>query len=209
VAYLHPNENGLPGTIAYFATKDKSSEQTVTTFTAPIDPRTGFQTSWHQIEDLYPEGVTHSEKAETLISEVGNSLTVFSETDTGVTFSGELKRPDRKAGSRIKGQVMSWIEFKGHVSNISEAGYLFRGQKEPWKLCTSFHRRERYRISEFTSRDVKQLHQRLSAITSHFFDLTVPEQNGAFFNLVAAPWVPNPPFRLVLLTLCGSILCVS
>ena len=192
VAYLHPGGSGLPGTVAYFSTEDKNSEQAVTASTVPIDPRTGFQTSWDKIEKFYPEGVAHSEKADTLISQEGNSLTVIGETDIGVTFSAELKRPDHKAGSKITGQAMSWIEFKNHVSEISDAGYLFRGQKNPWRLCTSFHRRERYRISEFVSKDVKQLHQRLSAITSHFFDLAVPEQNGAFFNLLQHHGYPTP-----------------
>jgi hypothetical protein len=39
---------------------------------------------------------------------------------------------------------------------------------------------------------VRQLHQRLSAITSHFFDLTVPDQNGAFFNLLQHHGYPTP-----------------
>ena len=47
-------------------------------------------------------------------------------------------------------------------------------------------------MSEFTSKDVKLLHQRLSAITSHFFDLTVPDQNGAFFNLLQHHGYPTP-----------------
>lgn len=192
VAYLHPEENGLPGTVAYFATEDKSLEHSVTAFAAPIDPRSGFQTSWDEIKALYPEGMAHSQQARTQIRQVGNSLNIDGTTDIGVTFSAELTRPDQKTGSKISGQVMSWVEFKEHVSKLSEAGYLFRGQKEPWRLCTSFHRRERYRISEFISMDVKKLHQRLSAITSHFFDLTVPEQNGAFFNLLQHHGYPTP-----------------
>lgn len=87
---------------------------------------------------------------------------------------------------------MSWDNFKSHISSISKFSYLFRGQQKPWSLCTSFHRRGRYRMSEFTSKDVKQLHQRLSAITSHFFDLTVPDQNGAFFNLLQHHGYPTP-----------------
>lgn len=192
VAYLHPDPKDLPGTVAFFSTKDRGLEHKVTAYAAPIDPRTGFQTSWDQIKALYPEGVVHSQEAETLIKQSGNSLTVGGTTDIGVTFSGDLTRPDQKAGSKIPGQVMSWVEFKEHVSKIAGAGYLFRGQKEPWRLCTSFHRRERYRISEFISKDVKQLYQRLSAITSHFFDLTVPEQNGAFFNLLQHHGYPTP-----------------
>ncbi len=192
VAYLHPEDRGVPGTVAFFKTANKSSEHTIAADTVPIDPRTGFQTSWDAIRSLYPEGVTHSEKAKTHIRQEGNSLFVGGNTDTGVDFSAELERPDQKTGSKISGQSMSWTEFKEYVSTISEEGYLFRGQKEPWRLCTSFHRRERYRISEFTNRDVKQLHQRLSAITSHFFDLTIPEQNGAFFNLLQHHGYPTP-----------------
>ena len=69
---------------------------------------------------------------------------------------------------------------------------MFRGQKKPWRLRASFHRRGRYRISEFTNKDVKQLHRRLSAITSHYFDLSIPEQNGSFFNLIQHHGYPTP-----------------
>lgn len=47
-------------------------------------------------------------------------------------------------------------------------------------------------MNQFTSKDVKQLHQRLSAITPHYFDLTVPQQNGAFFNLLQHHGYPTP-----------------
>ena len=87
---------------------------------------------------------------------------------------------------------MSWTEFKSHISTISKSRYLFRGQKEPWRLRTSFHRRGRYRISQFTRKDVTQLHNRLSAITDHYFDLSVPEQNGSFFNLLQHHGYPTP-----------------
>lgn len=192
VAYLHPDESGLPGTIAYFDTKNKDPEQTLTAYTAPIDPRTGFQTRWEAIKELYPDGVSHSTEAKGQIKQVDNHLTVTGTTDIGVVFSAELSRPDQQSESKVAGQEMSWDEFKEHVSTIAGDGLIFRGQKEPWKLCTAFHRRGRYRISEFTSKGVKQLHQRLSAITTHLFDLTVPEQNGAFFNLLQHHGYPTP-----------------
>ncbi|MDH5741880.1 MAG: hypothetical protein OEY77_16300, partial [Nitrospira sp.] len=151
VAYLHPKQENLPGTIAYFATKDKGSEHSLTAYTYPIDPRTGFQTTWEEIKGIYPEGVAHSREAKTQVKQTDNCLTVSGITDIGVVFSAELSRPDQTSESKISGQEMSWNEFKNHVSKIPDAGYIFRGQKEPWKLCTSFHRRGRYRISEFTS----------------------------------------------------------
>ena len=192
VAYLHPDEKDIPGTIVYFGTEDRGLEHSLTAYTYPIDPRTGFQTTWENIKSLYPEGVSHSREATTQIKQTDNCLTVSATTDIGVVFSAELVRPDQKSESKISGQKMSWPEFKNYVSKMPDAGYIFRGQKEPWKLCTSFHRRGRYRISEFTSKDVKLLHKRLSAITSHLFDLNVPEQNGAFFSLLQHHGYPTP-----------------
>lgn len=196
VAYLHPDQNGIPSTVAYFTTEDRGSEHSLTAYTFPIDPRTGFQTTWEEIKGLYPEGVAHSRGAKTQVKQTDNCLTVSRTTDIGVVFSAELARPDQKSESKISGQKMSWNEFKNHVSKIPGAGYIFRGQKKPWKLCTSFHRRGRYRISEFTSKDVKQLHQRLSAITSHLFDLSVPVQNGAFFLIFCNIMVTQRRFSI-------------
>ena len=87
--------------------------------------------------------------------------------------------------SKIDGELIDWDEFKKRVSSLSQSKkYLFRGQTEPWRLCTSFHRRGRYRVDSFSTRDIKKLHQRLSVITSNYFDLNVPDQNGAFVNLL-------------------------
>lgn len=59
-------------------------------------------------------------------------------------------------------------------------------------MRTSFHRRGRYRISKFINTDVKHLHRRLTALTSHYFNLEDPNQNGAFFNLVQHHGYPTP-----------------
>ena len=87
---------------------------------------------------------------------------------------------------------MSWSEFKEKISITQKTKYLFRGQKEAWCLCTSFHRRDRYRVSEFTRLDVKQLHRRLCAITPHLFNLENPDQNGSFLNLLQHHGYPTP-----------------
>ena len=121
-----------------------------------------------------------------------NRLHVNAVSNIGVTLAAVLEKSPEDGESKIRGQRMSWNEFKSHISSISKFKYLFRGQQRTWRLCTSFHRRGRYRISEFTSKDVRQLHQRLSAITSHFFDLTQPDQNGAFFNLLQHHGYPTP-----------------
>lgn len=191
VAYLHPDEAGVPGTVAYFLTENNETEQSVSVLTLPIHPRTGFQCTWEEICQIYP-GASHSSKAQANFKVNENELAVDAITDIGVTFSAKLSRPPRNPQSKIAGKKMPWSKFKAHVGRIAKSGYLFRGQQKPWPLCTSFHRHGRYRISEFATKDVKQLHQRLSAITSHFFDLNVPEQNGAFFNLLQHHGYPTP-----------------
>lgn len=192
VAYMHPNIDGIPGTIVFLHTETKGSEHSTTAYTYPIHPRTGLLTSWDEIKALYPDGTSHSERAKVNLKVSGDLLTIDAISEIGTTVKANLTRPSVHDDSKIKGQQMSWEEFKSHVATISKSGYLFRGQQNPWKLCTSFHRRGRFRISEFVSKDVKLLHQKLSAITSHFFDLAVPEQNGAFFNLLQHHGYPTP-----------------
>lgn len=192
VAYLHPSATELPASVAYLITPNQESDQDVTAYIFPVDPRTGFQGKWDEIKTLYAEEVIHSSEANVKLKVRENKLHVNAISNINVTFSAILDKSSSKGESKIQGRRMSWNNFKLHIATISKFSYLFRGQQKPWSLCTSFHRRRRYRMSEFTSKDVKQLHQRLSAITTHFFDLTVPEQNGAFFNLLQHHGYPTP-----------------
>ena len=47
-------------------------------------------------------------------------------------------------------------------------------------------------MSPFISNDVRQLHQKLSSLTDHYFDLSKPEQNGAFYSLLQHHGYPTP-----------------
>lgn len=192
VAYINPSTRDIPASVAYLATENMSFEQEATAYINPVDPRTGFQCKWEDIKNLYREGVVHSSEAKVKLSVDNNRLHVTAISNIGITFAAVLEKPPEDDESKVQGKKMSWSEFKSHVSSISKSKYLFRGQQKTWRLCTSFHRRGRYRISKFTETDVKQLHQRLSAITSHFFDLAQPDQNGAFFNLLQHHGYPTP-----------------
>lgn len=191
VAYLRPKDEQLLGTVAYFSTDNTASKSTFEATTIPIDPRTGHQSTWEEISNLYPEA-SHSKKAIVSYDVNADELVFNAVTDIDLKLSGTLTRPAHDSKTKILGKKMSWSEFKIYVGNISKQSYLWRGQQQPWPLCTSFHRRGRYRISEFIYKDIKQLHKRLSAVTNHFFDLNVPEQNGAFFNLLQHHGYPTP-----------------
>lgn len=192
VAYVYPSEKSALASVAYLGTENKNNEQETTAYINPVNPKTGFQCTWDDVKHLYGEDVSYSREAKVSLKKINGELHVDAVSDIGVILKSILVRPADKEESKIIGQKMAWDDFKKHLSGISKSKYLFRGQKEPWRLRTSFHRRGRYRISNFISHDVRQLHQRLSAITSHFFDLTVPDQNGAFFNLLQHHGYPTP-----------------
>lgn len=192
IAFIHPSTNDIPSSVAYIKTINKNKTQKATARIFPIDPKTGFQGNWEDIKTSYTDKVFHSSEAEIDLKIIEDMLHITAISDIGIILSAVLKECSGNGVSKINGKKMTWEEFKNHISSISKFNFLFRGQQKPWSLCTSFHRRGRYRMNEFTNKDVKQLHQRLSAITSHFFDLTVPDQNGAFFNLLQHHGYPTP-----------------
>ncbi|MDR4470706.1 MAG: FRG domain-containing protein [Nitrospira sp.] len=69
---------------------------------------------------------------------------------------------------------------------------MFRGQSHPWRLRTSFFRAGRADLIRFLNEDIQMLHRHLSARTKHVFRLTIPDENGAFFNLVQHHGYPTP-----------------
>jgi hypothetical protein len=191
-AYIIPDDIKLPVSVAYMSTKGKGSKQSLTAYINPVDPKTGYQGKWEKIKESYGNDIVHSDTSKVELNFEGNKLNISSFSDIGVELICTLEKSNDTNQSIIKGEKKSWIQFKELISGMESSKYLFRGQKEPWRLRTTFHRGERYRISEFTNKDVKQLHQRLSAITKHYFDLAVPDQNGAFFNLLQHHGYPTP-----------------
>ena len=192
VAYIIPNDSKIPTSVAHLETKGKGPKQVVTAYINPVDPNTGFQSEWKLVKEFYSEDIVHSDTSEVELKLEGKKLHINSVSNIGVELTSVLEKPNESNESKIMGEPKSWAQFKELISSMESSKYLFRGQKEPWRLRTTFHRGERYRMSEFTGKDVKQLHQRLSAITNHYFDLTVPDQNGAFFNLLQHHGYPTP-----------------
>lgn len=192
VAYVMPYDKSIPSTIAYIATDDKSQEQSTKALLNPVHPTSGYQVEWEKIKDLFPEGTEHSNEAEITLIESQNSLSIKAITDIGIEFQSTLTKTPEDSHSMVKGEMLDWETYKKRVSKLSKSDYLFRGQEETWRLRTSFHRNGRYRINTFISEDVKKLHRALSSKTSHFFNLEIPDQNGAFYNLLQHHGYPTP-----------------
>ncbi len=89
-------------------------------------------------------------------------------------------------------EATNWEQFKTFVNGLEHRRYVFRGQRKPLRLHTGFHRTGRADLQRFLNEDIRTLHRHLSQRTSHVFDLNIPDQNGAFFNLVQHHGYPTP-----------------
>ncbi|MCX5804694.1 MAG: FRG domain-containing protein [Proteobacteria bacterium] len=191
VAFVLPDNKALPSSAGFFETPDKETDTSFKAFTAPIDPRTGLTTAWTEIQSLYP-GVNHSTEATVDICFKENELHLTAKTNLGTTVKSDIVKKTFSTVSDIKGDVRTWEQYKTFVSTMLGQRNLFRGQRKPWKLRTAFHRKGRYDLSRFLSNDVPLLHRHLSAKTSHVFNLEIPNENGAFLNLVQHHGYPTP-----------------
>lgn len=192
LAYLVPKDEKSILTAVVFQTKDKDLKEDIDARFYPVNPYTGEFMNWESIKDNFNDNFELSKSAKLNVEVFDNVMKISALTDIGVNLRLELEKSNVTSESKIKGQIKRWAEFKEYLLDISKSQNLFRGQKNSWPLCTSFHRKGRFRIDEFVSKDRAQLHQRLSALTKHFFDLRDPEQNGAFFNLLQHHGYPTP-----------------
>jgi FRG domain len=190
----YDDNSSLPGTFAFVKTRDKGSTSRLCFDLYPINPRTGDVATWDQLAAMFPPGVNVPRRAEVNLSWSGQTLSVSWLTDIGTSGAAEI--PKSRAGGPTEyhplSEVADWEQFKAFVNRLEHRRYLFREQREPLRLRTSFHRTRRADLHRFLNEDIKTLHRHLSQRTSHVFDLNIPDQNGAFFNLVQHHGYPTP-----------------
>lgn len=87
---------------------------------------------------------------------------------------------------------MNWGEFKQYVTNLAHENHLFRGQQAQWRRRTTFHRTGRADLTRYVNDDLPGLHRKLSFRTRHVFNRSVPDENGAFLNLLQHHGYPTP-----------------
>jgi FRG domain len=182
-----------PSTFVTIRTPDKESAFQLTLETHPIDPRTGEPTSWNLIAPMLP-GINFPCRAQVNASREGQALNVNWTTD--INTSGQAQLPETRAGEPTEyeplSDVTNWDRFKAYANDLEHRRYIFRGQKELLRLRTGFHRTGRADLARFLADDIQTLHRHLSLRTSHIFNLNLPQENGAFFDLVQHHGYPTP-----------------
>jgi hypothetical protein len=193
VAYLRPQDKDVPWTGAGFETVNKDREFRFDTRNLwPIHPQTGYPASWDEIKQFYPTEFKVSDQAEVTGQWDEYRLKLSWRTNVGASGSSDLPHSRADQPSDLKALQMGWGEFKHYVAALAAKRHLFRGQSGPWRLRTAFHRNGRADLRRFTNEDIKVLHRRLSVRTRHIFNLAIPDENGAFFNLVQHHGYPTP-----------------
>lgn len=192
VAYLNETNPSLPKSIVNFITLNKEKDfQFRTTTISPVNPTTGLVDVWDSLNNYYSE-VRIPEYADVTGSWDENELTLSWSTNVDTHGTCVLPRSSAAKPSEITPIISDWKHFRNVISGMKGRTYIFRGQNEPWRLRTSFHRAERFNLNKFLSEDIQMLHKHLSARTKHTFNLNIPNENGAFFNLVQHHGYPTP-----------------
>lgn len=144
--------------------------------------------------NLFEPGVSIPHYADLHLTLEDDILNISWKTDIEASGSAKIQRT--KADTPTEYQPVSdvncWDQFKTYVSNLEHRHYIFRGQAKPLRLRTGFHRTGRAGLPRFFDNDIKTLHRHLSLRTSHVFNLVIPDENGAFLNLVQHHGYPTP-----------------
>lgn len=191
-AHMLDANQAVPSVTAYFETQDRSAHFVCETqYIAPIDPITSLEGVWTEFKELYP-GYAIPESATVTGTWDEDNLKLEAVTSINTAISFNVTRSDPEEQSALSAKLVDWDGFKSNVATLKGGSSIFRGQNKPDKLRTAFHRRGRYDLVRFVTRDIQTLHRLLSARTRHVFNLEIPKENGAFFSLVQHHGYPTP-----------------
>lgn len=192
VAYVF-NENQAVAEVAVaFRTQDKSTTFKIRTRDiSPIGKDTIIPEPLLRVSHQYP-GLIFPQYVDVSGSLADGKLNLTWKTNLGATGQSILELATADKPSDLSATRTTWEDFKGYVAKLDERQYLYRGQNQPWRLRTSFHRAGRTDVARFANEDVPALHRHLSARTRHVFNLANADENGAFFNLVQHHGYPTP-----------------
>lgn len=195
VFYLNHDIPDIPGIAAAFNFSEIDGDICFRTdWIQPINKETGLRDLWVNIKGLSGSDVIVPEYADVTGKWEQDTLSLTWQTNLDTQGKCKLRRSNGGEPSELPPltDYKDWLTFKELIGKMDGRRYLFRGQSQPWRLRSSFHRRGRADLVRFLNEDIPILHRYLSSRTKHVFDLEIPVQNGAFFNLVQHHGYPTP-----------------
>ncbi|MEX5598538.1 FRG domain-containing protein [Pseudophaeobacter sp. C1-32P7] len=201
---LDQGEQWLEGSVYAFSNDREQASYFAPVTIIPQQDTIRFAASALAIHPLYPRFLQDGEfpEAEQNIEiEVKASLDSTFLKGTWASSngaSGEVTLYPSQAASpseyKPQGEATSWESFQAKVAELCTQPYryIFRGQAEPWRLRTSFHRTHRKDLWRYWEKDIKRIRHASVGVTSHIFDSANPDQNGAFLHLLQHHGYPTP-----------------
>lgn len=182
----------VPTTVAIIQTPDRSTQFSFENLElAAVNPTNLRIDTVENVRPLAP-GIDLPKFAEVRGQLSAEGLVISWKTEFGLQASTTLPKNRIALPSDYSPLRLDWKGFKRHFSRHHDGRYIFRGQNTTVRLCTAFHRSGRTDLTRFLAEDIPTLHRRLSARTRHVFRLEIPDENGAFFNLVQHHGYPTP-----------------
>ena len=192
--FAYDDNTSLPFAYSYIRTPDKQTSGHLCLDLVPLHPHTGDASPWAQISSLFAPNVTFPRRAEADFDLDNGTLKVRWKTDIGTFGSADIAATRAGEPSECEPlmEIDGWAAFKSYVNGLDHRRFIFRGQRNPLRLRTGFHRTGRADLLRFLAQDIPTLHRHLSQRTTYIFNLAIAEQNGAFFNLVQHHGYPTP-----------------
>lgn len=193
-AGLVEDDLSFPSTLIFFRTPNKERELRFrTTSISFVHPKRDTFHVWEEIRNEFRPDVHVSEYTDIQASWSEDFLELSWITQKGESNTARLLRSRAGHPSDLPATRMTWSEFRQYISTHGPTRkQIFRGQNKPWRLRSSFHRSGRADFFRYVREDIPGLHRHVSARTKHLFNLEIPDQNGAFYNLVQHHGYPTP-----------------
>lgn len=191
-AVVHPDDKKLPSAKAQFdIPKDNNAFRLTGIRVYPIDPKTSNYGVTDELKAAYP-GITFATTADISGEWTDTTLKLEWITDLKTGGKAEIPRSNSDKPSEYLAEKVTWDEFKSIVGGFDARRFIFRGQSEPWRLRTSFHRTGRANLQRFRFEDIPALQRHLSGLTRHVYNFAIPDEYGSFLNLVQHHGYPTP-----------------
>lgn len=183
----------VPTFFARLRTQNKDATQSLPIEILPINPRTNTPLTADELVKFYPD-VPIPKSGSLKFAHADSTLNVEITTDIGTTLTAALPRTmaDQPSALTPISSISSWHNFRERFSTLKPRARIFRGQRRPERLRTTFHRTGRADIYRFRYEDIPILHRHLTSRTKHLFNLNDPDQFGAFLNLAQHHGYPTP-----------------
>lgn len=192
--YFFPTVGNMPPALAELTLPDTLESTEVSARLVYFNGDIGYIPTIYEINQAYPSVNLSKEVHIEFSLTSDDTIKLNWKTDLNFYGSAEIFRTNGNRRSKVasESEVTNWKEFQDYVTSEYLDSFIYRGQSFPWPLQTSFHRSKRKDLFRYMREDIPRLHRALTGKTRHIFDLSKPQENGAFLNLAQHHGFPTP-----------------